>query len=106
MAIKIKPVWGDISPEAVIGYKIVVCPKNHHESCWEFLVLIPAGDTEPEDLTLVSEMCEAAIRVGDTFCMYRLCQEDEEEYKSLPVMWFRPGEDEPSWLTPPLEMMM
>jgi len=96
-----KPVWGNVSPSEVIGYKVVVVPKNHYESCWDFLVLLPTGDEEAEDIVLVRDMCELALRVGDTYSIYRLSQEEEDEYTMMPVMWFYPGDSEPSWMTPP-----
>lgn len=89
----------------MIGYKVVVVPKAFSDTCWDFLVLIPSGDEEAEDLVLVSQMCEAALKVGDTFHVYRLSHGEEAEYQQMPVLWLGLYEDEPQWLTPPISEM-
>ena len=105
MAIPVVPTWGNVAPQQVIGYRVVVVPKRYTETCWDFLILIPAGGEEPEDLVLVGQMCEAALEAGDTFNVYRISHSDEEELSHMPVMWLGETEDEPQWLTPPVAMM-
>jgi len=103
--IKVKPVWGDVKPTEVIGYKIVVCPKTYSETCWDFLILLPSGDEEVEDIATISQICEMALKVTDTFGIYRMVGEEQEEYAMMPVLWMGPkGDEEPTWLVPPLEL--
>lgn len=99
------PTWGDVAPRKVCGYRVVVVPKRYTEACWDFLVLIPSDGEEPEQLALVSQMCEAALNVGDTFSVYRISHGDDEDWNSFPVMWLGEFEDTPQWLVPPNAMM-
>jgi len=105
VGIPVVPAWGYIEPREVMGYRVVVEPKAYHESCWEFICLVPKGDPQQEHLVLVSQMCEAALNVGDRFSVYRLTHGDDEELANHPVMWLGEHEDKPQWLTPPVFMM-
>ena len=102
--LKVKPVWGTIKPSTVTGYKVVVVPKSYYETCWDFLVLLPTGGEEEEDIVTVRQMCEIALNNGDNFSIYRMVTEESDDYHDLPVMWLGPDGDDPSWLTPPNAM--
>jgi hypothetical protein len=89
-----------------VGYKIIVSPISFSIPCWEFVLLIPTGMEEQENILVVKEVLENLLDKGDHFSASPLTHEDEQRYKKgVPLMMFDKEDPETfEWIIPPMHM--
>jgi hypothetical protein len=97
------------SVEGAVGYKIVVSPSSCFRTCWDFVLLLPLGSQEQENIVMIREICESILEMDDFYSVYPLTHDDEEDYKngvSCAVMSFDPNDHSLfDWIVAPKHMV-
>lgn len=100
------PNFGDIIPDMVQAYFVLVKPKESQEENI-FIALLPDLGNEEETNEILKDVLHDVLNEGDHFTARAFSHSDLENFdQSLPVLSFNPEyPDDFFWLKPPHDMM-